>query len=187
VKQILAVYGTAYGQTEKIVRRIADVAARRGVRMPVVRADDLPREMSLDPYDGYLVAGSVIRGRHQRSVQRFVRRNARRLAATPSAFISVSGAAMGISADDRAEVRRYVDEFVRKTGWRPPLVATFAGALPYTRYNFVLRWVMQRIARKRGQPTDTTRDYEFTDWEAVDRFAADLSRTVAPAVEPAAR
>jgi menaquinone-dependent protoporphyrinogen oxidase len=30
---------------------------------------------------------------------------------------------------------------------------------------------MKRIARKEGGPTDTSRDYEYTDWEAVDRFA----------------
>lgn len=187
MKQILAVYGTAYGQTEKIVRRIAAVTVQRGVRMQVVRANDVPRDLPLGVYDGYLVAASVIIGRHQKAVHRFVRRHLVRLDAAPSAFVSVCGAAIGASADERAEAQRYVDEFVRKTGWRPALVATFAGALRYTRYGFLTRWIIKRISRRRGRPTDTSRDHEFTDWEAVDRFAVELSRAVAPAVDAAAR
>lgn len=29
---------------------------------------------------------------------------------------------------------------------------------------------MTRITAKAGAPTDTSRDYEFTDWPPVDRF-----------------
>ena len=34
---------------------------------------------------------------------------------------------------------------------------------------------MKRIARKQGAPTDTTRDYEFTNWERIDRLAASFA------------
>ena len=37
---------------------------------------------------------------------------------------------------------------------------------------------MKRIARKAGAPTDTSRDFEFTDWAALDRFVGD---TMGPA------
>jgi menaquinone-dependent protoporphyrinogen IX oxidase len=33
---------------------------------------------------------------------------------------------------------------------------------------------MKRIARKEGAPTDTSRDYEFTDWTRVDALAHDF-------------
>jgi len=29
---------------------------------------------------------------------------------------------------------------------------------------------MKRIAKKAGGPTDTSRDYEFTDWTKLDRM-----------------
>jgi hypothetical protein len=35
---------------------------------------------------------------------------------------------------------------------------------------------MKEIARRAGGPTDTSRDYEFTDWAALDRFVADAAR-----------
>jgi menaquinone-dependent protoporphyrinogen IX oxidase len=34
---------------------------------------------------------------------------------------------------------------------------------------------MKRIAKKAGGPVDASRDYEFTDWKGLDRFAAELS------------
>jgi menaquinone-dependent protoporphyrinogen oxidase len=49
-----------------------------------------------------------------------------------------------------------------------------AGALPYTRYNFLIRFMMRRIVKTEGGDTDTSRDYEYTDWAAVDRFAAEF-------------
>jgi menaquinone-dependent protoporphyrinogen oxidase len=34
---------------------------------------------------------------------------------------------------------------------------------------------MKRIARKAGAPTDTSRDHEFTNWPALDRFVEDMA------------
>ena len=55
-----------------------------------------------------------------------------------------------------------------------------AGALPYTRYNFLVRFVMRRISKAEGGDTDTSRDYEYTDWAAVDRFAVEFVEDVTP-------
>jgi menaquinone-dependent protoporphyrinogen oxidase len=73
-----------------------------------------------------------------------------------------------------------IDGFVAETGWRPERSLPVAGALTYSRYNFLIRFVMKRIARKQGAPTDTSRDYEFTNWSAVDRFVDEAVRSAAP-------
>ncbi len=66
-----------------------------------------------------------------------------------------------------------IGRFVAETGWAPAHVLPVAGALAYSRYNFLIRFVLKRIARANGAPTDTSRDYEFTDWQAVDNFVRD--------------
>jgi menaquinone-dependent protoporphyrinogen oxidase len=71
-----------------------------------------------------------------------------------------------------------IDVFVTETGWRPVRSLPVAGALAYSRYNVFIKFVMKRIARKAGAPTDTSRDYEFTDWAALARFVGD---TMGPA------
>jgi menaquinone-dependent protoporphyrinogen oxidase len=50
-----------------------------------------------------------------------------------------------------------------------------AGALKYSRYPLPLRWLMKRIAAKAGGDTDTSRDYEYTDWAQVEAYARRLA------------
>jgi menaquinone-dependent protoporphyrinogen IX oxidase len=64
---------------------------------------------------------------------------------------------------------------VRRTGWRPREVAAIAGALAYSKYNVLIRFLMRLIVGAAGGDTDTSRDYEYTDWDAVERFAARFS------------
>jgi len=61
-----------------------------------------------------------------------------------------------------------------ETAFSPDLVGTFAGALLYSRYGWLKRRIMRSIVRREGGDTDMTRDYEYTNWEAIDRFADDV-------------
>ena len=45
----------------------------------------------------------------------------------------------------------------------------------YSKYNFLVRFFMRRIAQKEGGDTDTSRDYEYTDWEALDRLVDEVA------------
>jgi hypothetical protein len=46
--------------------------------------------------------------------------------------------------------------------------------------------IAKRIARKAGAPTDTSRDYELTDWTALDRFVAEAAAATASRQQPRA-
>jgi menaquinone-dependent protoporphyrinogen oxidase len=58
------------------------------------------------------------------------------------------------------------------------LVKPVAGALLYTHYNFLVRLIMKNIARKAGASTDTSRDYDYTNWPALDKFVDDFAAQV---------
>ncbi len=147
--KILVVYGTAYGQTERIVRRIVERLTSDGHGVWMHKGDSLPKQLRLDDYDACVVAGSIIRGRHQRYIRRFARRNNGYLNRARSVFVSVSGAAQG----SPQQAREYIDEFLQETGWRPRFTASFAGAMAYTQYGPLLRWVTKVVSRRRGGPT----------------------------------
>ena len=63
--KVLLVFGSAYGQTEKIVRRLAIRLEENGNRCVVARGNALPPGLRLEEFDGFVVAGSVLFGRHQ--------------------------------------------------------------------------------------------------------------------------
>lgn len=90
-----------------------------------------------------------------------LRRRREALGSGPSAFFSVC----------LSENPRYAADFLRKVGWQPPLVATFAGALKYQTYAWWKRQLVRAFATAGGRDTDTSRDYEYTDWGAVIHFA----------------
>jgi menaquinone-dependent protoporphyrinogen oxidase len=173
--KILAVYGSKYGQAEQVMRHIATVLEGRGHPLQRFRADQIPPGISVEDFEVVLVGASVIMGRYQRYVRDFVRRNLASLAARPTAFVSVNGHSPESVPEWRAFARGYVEKFIRETGWRPRWTATFSGALRYPRYGLVTRWIMKKISAHTGGPTDTSKEYEFTDWDAVDRFATEMA------------
>jgi len=168
--KLLIVYATSDGQTAKIARRIADVAGSEpDVECRLFDVREVHPE-AIGWCNRIVLAAFVHFGRHPRAMLRFVRGHRDALQAMPSAFVSVSGASA--SPKGEADSKRYVAMFLRKSGWTPMQVERVAGATLYTRYNPLVRFVMRRAALAAGsQDLDITRDFEYTDWDQVDRFA----------------
>jgi len=94
------------------------------------------------------------------------------------------------TASERDKARAALDEvyerFVKDTGWRPAQAYRIAGRLAYRKYGFFTRFLMKRIAKQSGGSTDTSRDHEYTDWPAFDRFLGELfsPEALRPAAQP---
>jgi len=90
---------------------------------------------------------------------------------------------LGVLQQD-VRVIRELDEIVERfgidTGWSPERVKIVAGALPYTRYGWLKRHMMRRIVGQAGGDTDTSRDYEYTDWHDLGVFAETFYAECAP-------
>jgi menaquinone-dependent protoporphyrinogen oxidase len=177
VTRILVVYATTDGHTAKVAGAIAETLRAGGA---VVNVHEIGRTPCLpDGYDGVIVACPVRGGKYLKPVRRWVRAHAAVLNARASGFVSVC---LGVLQHDPAvdqELRTIISGFLAETGWRPTVTKPVAGALPYTRYNWLIRRVMKRIAAKAGGDIDTTRDYEYTDWPDLRSFAEQFGRLAA--------
>ncbi|HMK73719.1 MAG TPA: flavodoxin domain-containing protein [Myxococcaceae bacterium] len=170
--RILIVYGTSYGQTQKIAGRIGDRARFRGHQVTLLNAQGIRGPLTLDDCEAVVVGGSVLYGRYQRALERFVSSHRAKLDRLPgTAFFSVSMAAARSTPAAAAEVTKTLDRFFLRTGWHPRAVTSFAGALVYTRYGPILKRVLRFISKRQGGDTDMSRDHEYTDWAAVDAWA----------------
>jgi menaquinone-dependent protoporphyrinogen oxidase len=169
---ILIVYGTSEGQTRKVATFLADRFSGQSHAVQLVDAADVPKSLDPATYDAIIVAARVHASTYPRSVRRFVKRHRAALEARPSAFVSVSMLAAMKTAKTEAAIAGYVDRFIKATGWQPAHIHQAAGGRPYTRHNALGRWILGRIDSKAwGKPVDTSRDYEWTDWEALRAFA----------------
>ncbi|MFB6166023.1 MAG: flavodoxin domain-containing protein [Haloarculaceae archaeon] len=171
--RVLLLYGTSEGQTATIAERIGEVLSAAGHEPALVHAKHRPPGFALSDYDAVIVAASVHVGKHQKYVTRFVREHADELASMPSAFVSVSLSAAG-DEESQAEAAALIDEFVERTGWKPDHTLSAAGALRFSEYGLLTKFVMKQIAHSQSGDTDTARDYEYTDWESVESFAGEF-------------
>lgn len=159
---ILVLYASVEGQTALIAARLAEDLRNRGHRVVL---NETHAGADLAAYDAVVIGASVHYGRHAPHLRRFVRDHRPVLARRQSAFFSVS-----LSGN-----AQYAADFLRRTGWQPLLVATFTGALKYSRYGWFKRRLVQAFARMGGHSTDASRDHDYTDWRAVARFGDELA------------
>jgi menaquinone-dependent protoporphyrinogen oxidase len=175
--RILVLYATTEGQTRKIAHFVAERLEAAGHMAIVVDAADTASGFEIPPVDAAIIAASVHIGRYQTAIEHIVKANLNRLVAMPTAFLSVSLAAAG-DESDRKDIEDCVHRFERDTGWAPGRVEHVAGAFRFTEYDFFKRWAMKYIAARHNQPTDTSRDYELTDWAALERIVDEFIGSV---------
>jgi menaquinone-dependent protoporphyrinogen oxidase len=178
--KIAILYATREGQTRRIAEYLAGAFHARDVPADVFNLKQAG-DPDLESYDALVVAGSVHLGKHEPELVKFVKHHRDELQAIPSAFISVSMSQAGIESVDRSaeqreaakrEIETVLERFYRATAWRPRWVLPVAGALLYTKYNFLVRFVMKQISKAAGSSTDTKHDHEYTDWAGLERFSA---------------
>jgi menaquinone-dependent protoporphyrinogen oxidase len=175
MSRVLVLYGTTDGHTQKVAATLAGILIWQGHRVDVIDAQRASPRVRPDDYDGVVVAASIHIGNYQRAVKRWVRFHAAELNCRPSAFVSVCLAILEQRPEARQAAQQIIERFLERSGWRPVTTRTVAGAVRYTQYNWLKKWIMKRIAAKGGGGTDTTRDYEYTDWDDVRAFAREFA------------
>jgi menaquinone-dependent protoporphyrinogen oxidase len=187
MKRVEVLYATREGQTRKIAEHVTEALRGYGLDVDMIDVADEPPLIQWYRYAGVVLAASVHAGHHEREMVRFVRAHRTELELVPATFVSVSLSEAGAEDSHKppefrhecaGNARKMIDSFLAETGWRPAPVKPVAGALLYTHYNMLIRFVMKRIAKSAGADTDTSHDYEYTDWADLDRFAADLAHEI---------
>lgn len=168
---ILILYGSVEGQTAKISDRIAGYIRDRGCEVTTLSGEQIPPGFSESDYDAVIIGGPIHIGKYPKCIKKFITAHKDWLNTVPSALFTVCMAINSQHEKSRAEVLRYGEKLVAQTGWQPGLTKTFAGAVKYTQYGFITRFIMKQISGKEGGNTDTSRDHEYTDWKSVERFA----------------
>jgi menaquinone-dependent protoporphyrinogen oxidase len=183
-QRVLVLYASTHGHTGKIADRIGDVLRAEGVRARVRHLSERTPKLDLAEFDAFVVGASVHQGHHQPEMVEWIAKHHTVLSLHPSAFFSVSLTAADDTDEARETVRSMIDDVLDETGWIPTTAQPFAGALQFKEYNLPTRVLMRLIARRIEHQTDTHidvhEDTDYTDWDAVERFARDFAATVQP-------
>ena len=166
--KVLIAYATGEGQTRKIATSVADWVRGRGHDVFLLDSASMAGDFRAQGFGAFIIAGSLHYKKHQKSLIRFVKKNRGVMLHAPGLFLSVSSVAVREDEDGQAIALSCIGKFIEQTGWLPTVSMPVGGAMMYTKYKFVLRALLKKICEREGGPTDTSRDYEFTDWTALE-------------------
>lgn len=181
----VVIYSTCEGQTQRIAQRIAETMTGNGVpsdTFDVTRHD--VSELAVESYQAVVLGSSLHCGEHDPRIAWCMRQHAEWLRRVPTAFFSISLGIISSNCRDRKKAEWLAGEFLRQNGFNPSRRACFAGALRYSKYGWLKKQMMHSIAERSGSPTQTDRDYEYTDWDAVRVFASEFARLVHSCKQP---
>ncbi len=170
----LVVYASTHGHTAKIAARIAQAMRSQGLEVDL---RDVASAADAEPgrYGVVVVGASLHKEHHQKEIADWVAERRDALEQRPSVFFSVSLSAAEDSEEARAATQHCIDEFCAQTGWTPARTERIAGCLQYREYDVFTRQLMRLLMRRTGRPTDASHDYDYTDWDAVDRLGREIT------------
>jgi menaquinone-dependent protoporphyrinogen oxidase len=168
------VYASPYGQTRIIaeyIRKSIFLLNDDGYSADLLEISkhnsnpDLPMSA-----EAVIIGTPIYAGKFPKHLIKWVQNHKEELRGKPLAFFTVSLNA----ADKRLKARATDTDFLRKMinafGLVPGHIASLAGALKYRDYGWLKRFIMKRISASAGGPTDTSQNYEMTDWSRVSAF-----------------
>ncbi|MEA2137914.1 MAG: menaquinone-dependent protoporphyrinogen oxidase [Solirubrobacteraceae bacterium] len=181
----LLVYASTHGHTSRIAACMARAMRADGLHVDL---REVARAGDVDPadYDLVVVGASLHKVRHQREMLDWVTAHRDAVAGHPSAFFSVSLSAAEDTPEARAATQHAIDEFCDESGWTPTRSERIAGCLQYREYDLFTRQLMRLLMKRMGHPTDASQDYDYTDWDAVERLAHEFAELAAADTDRAA-
>ena len=171
--EVLIIYATREGQTEKVAKQLSK-HLRKSVNVQLIDAQNpiATDNLDLSLFDLLVFGASMHAGGLETELVDFIKKNVEQIKRKPTSFFLVLLSAATkdptLRADWLADARRKMDQ---QLPVKFAEVEMIAGALKYSKYPLPLKWMMKHIAKKAGEGTDTSQDYEYTDWKQVEQYA----------------
>ena len=158
------IYSTSNGQSLKICN-----ALNQNKESLIIDIDKI-KTVKLDEFDQIIIGASVKYGDHNKKIYDFIKNNKILLETKKTGFFSVNATARK-SEKNKPETNPYVIKFLKKTNWTPDNIGVFAGKIDFPNYNFLEKYIIKVIMWITNGPTDTSKTFEFTNWEDVKKFS----------------
>ena len=162
------IYSSSNGQSLKICEILNEE------KESLVLNIDRLNSVNLDNFDQIIIGASVKYGDHNKKIYNFVKNNKILLKTKKTVFFSVNATARK-SEKNKPNTNPYIIKFLKKTNWKPDHIGVFAGKIDFPNYNLLEKYLIKFIMWITNGPTDTTKTYEFTDWDAVKKFSREIN------------
>ena len=172
--KILIIYSSTDGHTKKICEVIKENLINKG-ELHLTSIENAP-ETNIQFYDYIIIGASIRYGKHNRKVFDFIEKNLNIIEKKKNAFFSVNVVARK-NEKNTPETNPYIKKFLSKTRWKPKKLGVFAGKVDYPNYSFLNKQIIRFIMFITKGPIDTSKSFEFTNWDNVKKFAQEIDKS----------
>ncbi len=172
--KILIIYSSTDGHTKKICEVIKENLINKG-ELHITSIENV-FETNIQFYDYIIIGASIRYGKHNRKVFDFIEKNLNIIEKKKNAFFSVNVVARK-NEKNTPETNPYIKKFLSKTRWKPKKLGVFAGKVDYPNYSFLNKQIIRFIMFITKGPIDTSKSFEFTNWDNVKKFAQEINKS----------
>lgn len=173
---VLVAFGTRYGSTAMVASTIASELRSAG---HADRVADLRERApaNLGSYEMVVVGSPVFIGKWTKPAQEFLRRNAEAMAEKKVAlFVCCSDVLFEEKVD--AGRKMYLEDVAAAYDLRPVAMGMFGGEVDFNKYSMFTRFLLSKVGAREAMETrgiETSKPYDFRDWEQVRTWARCLA------------
>lgn len=171
MKKNLIIYSTTDGHTKAICLYIK-AKLQKTTNTKLVSINNLDK-LQLISFDMIIIGASIRYGKHRPELYQFIKDNKNIINNKKNAFFSVNAVARKATKNSPT-TNPYMIKFLAVSNWRPLQLAVFAGKINYPKYKLLDKLIIQLIMWMTNGPTNTSRSYEFTNWDDIDQFCDQL-------------
>ena len=172
--KILIIYSSTDGHTKKICEVIKENLIDKG-ELHLTSIENVSGT-NVQFYDYIIIGASIRYGKHNRKVFDFIEKNLNIIEKKKNAFFSVNVVARK-NEKNTPETNPYIKKFLSKTRWKPKKLGVFAGKVDYPNYSFLNKQIIRFIMFITKGPIDTSKSFEFTNWDNVKKFAQEIDKS----------
>ena len=169
----IIIYSSTDGHTKTICKRLINFL-KDGDKIEIVSLEQA-KKFELSEYNKVIIGASIRYGKHSKELYKFVNLNKDILNQKKSVFFSVNVVARK-SEKSTPNTNPYIKKFLKISDWRPKKIGVFAGRVDYPSYGFFDKYIIKLIMFMTKGPLDTSKSYEFTDWQKVQVFSDQLDQ-----------
>jgi menaquinone-dependent protoporphyrinogen oxidase len=172
--KILVVYGTRWGSTADIAKKIGQAFMNDRNTTDIV--DAKKEKPTIDPYDLVVVGSGISMGKWTKETLSFLHDNATHLRNKKTAFFVSCGLVLREGGIEKTRAD-YLAKVAEEYKLNPLTYGAFGGYLDFTSDYGLLSNLFVNASKKKCQKMgiDTTKPYDFRDWSDITNWAERLS------------
>jgi len=173
----LVIYGTRWGGTASIAKRIGQVLTREGYTVNIADAKKNPKTLS--SYGLFIVGSGIRADKWTKETINFLQEN-RELLKTKKVALFVSCQMVERQDQAREKARtQYLENVAEQYGLQPVSLGYFGGFLDFHKSHGLIVDIMIRVNRNslRKNGLDTTKVHDTRDWSYIEAWALEVATT----------